>query len=150
MRVLFFFFFIPAFCLSLFERRCSASWLNCARVRNLFQFKQDALIAEAQSQITSIHSSESWLIGVHGVKRPGSFIKMPNVCNKSDTLSHHEQVRRIYSCGFSVWLLSHSFLVWFVLHFMLTTVVFVCLHLAVTGYNGNERIWAIGLFPSLK
>lgn len=45
------------FC-QLFERGCSASWLNCARVRNLFQFKQEALIAEAQSQITSIHSVE--------------------------------------------------------------------------------------------
>lgn len=90
------------FCLDfIWERACAASWLNCARVRNLFQFKQDALIAEAQSQITSIHSSESWLIGVHGVKRLGSFMKMPNVCNKSDRLSHHEQVRGIYSCGFS-------------------------------------------------
>lgn len=47
----------------------SASWLNRARVRNLFNFKQDPLIAEAPSQITSIQSSESRLIGTHEVEK---------------------------------------------------------------------------------
>ncbi len=75
-----------------FYRGCSASWLNYAGVRNLFQFKQDALTAQAQSQITSIHSSESWMIGIHGVKNAGFFAQMPNICYNADILSHHERV----------------------------------------------------------
>lgn len=47
----------------------SASWLNHPGVRNLFHFKQDPLIAEALSQITSIQSSESRLIGTYEVEK---------------------------------------------------------------------------------
>lgn len=58
-----FFFFLAAHVLG------SASWLNRAGVRNLFHFKQDPLIAEAPSQITSIQSSESRLIGTHELEK---------------------------------------------------------------------------------
>lgn len=58
-------------------------------------------------------------------------MKMENISNNADILSQHEQV----------WVFM---LFWVVLYLLLTAVVFVC---AVTGYNGNERIWAIALFP---
>lgn len=130
---------------------CSASWLNCAGVRNLFHFKQDALIAEAQSQITSIHSSESWLIGIHEVQKKGLFfIWMLNIFN--DAIISSWICLDIYLSWVFFIIIVALFVFWIVLHFMLTTVVFFSPHLhhAVKGYNGNERIWAVGLFPSLK
>lgn len=84
---IFYFFFWHLFLTS-----CSATWLNCAGVRNLFEFKQDALIAEGQSQITSIHPSESYVIGVQGIKGCFCFIQMPDIDSNVDTSSHHEQV----------------------------------------------------------
>lgn len=73
------FFFLVAHVLG------SASWLNRARVRNLFHFKQDPLIAEAPSQITSIQSSESRLIGTRG-RKSLLFISVPNIFFKSNSI----------------------------------------------------------------
>lgn len=57
----------------------SASWLNHPRVRNLFHFKQDPLIAEALSQITSIQSSESRIIGKYEVEKAFFSFILPNI-----------------------------------------------------------------------
>lgn len=114
---------------------CFASWLNYARVRNLCQFKQEALIAETRSQITSIHCNESWLIGIHKLERLQVFIQMPNNYNNAELLSNDEQVWFLFNCC-NVLLFSELFCIscW-------QQQPLSALDHTWTGYNSCERIW---------
>lgn len=99
--------------------------MNYTGVRNLFQLKQDTLIAEAQSQITFIHPSESCLISIHSSPP----IQMSHKWCKNNITSRTGLVD-IHFSGYALFC-------------FIFPIVFVCLHHTATIYDGNERICAM-------